>query len=547
MIRGNVGVAFKVVKLIKYSAACNISSGRKDAIPSQKAPFTTIRFQVEDRAISCTRKRFLKDFKNLRLESDASHSYNIYTSNLLVFEHIRSDTTGFRLANLRHYQNHKAKHTINMSLTRAFFLHSVLSYCVLAVTVIPLTLNLPKPYESAVAPASSDSDLLLKLHTGAPLDNTVYLSSHSFPQNLIETSGMYASHDSFVHGAIDAGAEHQHLVIQPQDVWLTMLKQVSSYLRRHKDDKEVSEKWDNLEGKSTPPMVDMFFSSMDSWMEHQFNLRSKTNWLLDWVRPNFDTVHKPDIGSMQNSTEDMIANALMMSSSSISLDVLAPFPCENGIPSITLLGTKTDWKNLLGKLDSLEQLGKEPKLYSHMLRPILSRFVATFDKPNDLSIRLFWSDIVTATPRQKLCRTTDLITGWINVFHYWDGAGSLVPNAQVQVSSNEAVQLDGITYPWRHRKDLPTSYSHVPMCLSGGTPGWSSAEVLVGMLAKSVKKGIPEGYVGAMKLAGFTLPTTVVESDHSILQPVPIWIVHANSKVLSTPLYLHPGRCRKVS
>jgi Domain of unknown function (DUF4419) len=138
--------------------------------------------------------------------------------------------------------------------TRNFILYSVLSSCANAVTVIPLTLNLPKPYENPVGPANSDSEILRTLHASTKLDNLVFISSFFTPATndlhaINKSLGIYACQDSFVRGAIDASATHQHLVIQPQDVWLTILKQMSSYLRKHKDDKDVSEKWNNLNQK----------------------------------------------------------------------------------------------------------------------------------------------------------------------------------------------------------------------------------------------------------------------------------------------------------
>jgi hypothetical protein len=446
-----------------------------------------------------------------------------------------------------------------MALTRNFIVCSVLVYCASAVTVIPLTLNLPKPYENPVRPAKSDSEILQNLHASTKLDNLVWSSSLWTPgtkylNSINESRGIYASHDSFVRGAIDASATHQHLVIQPQDVWLTILKQISSYLRKHKDDKDVSEKWDNLDGNLDaisgihPLMVNL----IDGWMGIQFGQRDKTNWLLDWVRPNVGTLARSSL--LINATdEDMIAKALMMASSTKATEDLPAFPCENGIPSITLLGTRADWTTISDKLDPLIRLkfGKEPGLYGAMLRPILSRFIETFDKPNDLGVRQFWSDIVTLTPKQKLCRTTDLVTGWINAFHYWDGAGSLVNNADPSLNNpssaskpreqmqSDALVLDNITYPWRHRKDLPTSYSHTTMCMGGDTPGWRRSQLLVGMLAKSVKKGIPEGYEQAMKQVGFKLPSSVKESDHSILKPLPAYIYHddAGDSVCSYPVF----------
>jgi hypothetical protein len=128
-----------------------------------------------------------------------------------------------------------------MANLRAVLLFSALSCYTAAVTVIPLTLNLPKPYESAVPPATSDSDLLSKLLADANLNNNAFFSPFARERfSKTPLSGIYAAQDSFFHGAIDAGAKHQHLVIQPQDVWFTVLKQLSFYMRKHKDEKEVA-------------------------------------------------------------------------------------------------------------------------------------------------------------------------------------------------------------------------------------------------------------------------------------------------------------------
>jgi hypothetical protein len=290
-----------------------------------------------------------------------------------------------------------------MVLLRSCLLYSVLSYFTAAVTVIPLTLNLPKSYESDQAPVTSDADLLSKLHEGTTLDKRPFLSRYTLESiRNVPLKGIYPSHDSFFRGAIDAGAKHQHLVIQPQEVWLTILKQLSSYLRKHKDDQDVSAMWDNLDGKTvSPPMAAMWVvNTTDSWMTTQFDLRNKASWLAEWVRPNFGTASSPDQPNiLLNSSAAMLANSLMMSSSFPASEALPAFPCANGLPSVTLEGTKDDWQNLLRKIDSLEKFGKEPRLYGRLLRPLLSRFVTTFDKPNDPAIRLFWNDIVTITPR----------------------------------------------------------------------------------------------------------------------------------------------------
>jgi hypothetical protein len=430
---------------------------------------------------------------------------------------------------------------LNMSTILGLIFCSLLVPPIYAVTIIPLTLNLPKPYENPVKPASSDYDLLFKINpdlAGGSPSEQIDQSSYSIRGNLSRVS-IYAAQDSFVRGAIDASAKHQHLVLRPQDVWLTMLTQLSFYMRKHKDDTPLRDMWDNFD-TGVPPKNNlwiMFANGMDNWAQRVFKQRNKTNWLLDWVLPAFQSA--PSLPTdMKTSDEELIANALMMARSTPSIEEIAPFPCKNGIPSITLLGKQADWMRLADKLTQMEKgsFGNEPRVYATSLRPILARAIATFDNPNDPAIRLFWNDMVTITAKQKLCQTTDVVTGWINALHFWDGNGNPISPLKMSSDSatnNQTLQLDNIIFPGRNIKDLPTAYSYVAMCVSSDSMWESSTGMLVGMMAKSIQKGIPEGYMSAMQKAGFTLPPTVVEGDHSILQPLPAHITHHGKQDVS--------------
>jgi hypothetical protein len=100
----------------------------------------------------------------------------------------------------------------------------------------------------------------------------------------------------------------------------------------------------------------------------------------------------------------------------------------------------------------------------------------------------------------------------------------------------EALHLDGITYSWRYCNATPIPNSAFPMCVVDDTPRWGSFPISGGMLTNSVKQGKPLGYEAAMKLAGFTLPSSVADSDHSILQPLPVWISYEDLSVSAISL-----------
>ena len=87
-----------------------------------------------------------------------------------------------------------------------------------------------------------------------------------------------------------------------------------------------------------------------------------------------------------------------------------------GIPSITLLGEKSDYESLLARLGKLSTFGQEPHTLSRLLTPILSHFVNVFDAPPVLE---FWS---------KICHYMGgsggpYISGWITAFCIWNTNG----------------------------------------------------------------------------------------------------------------------------
>jgi hypothetical protein len=144
--------------------------------------------------------------------------------------------------------------------------------------------------------------------------------------------------------------------------------------------------------------------------------------------------------------------------------------------------------------------------------------------------------MITATPRQLLCHTTDIVTGWINGFHFWDANGDvLLPKLSSQATANDTVRLDNVPYPWRKLNELPTAYSGLRACMSMDSPWAIYDKMSVGMMAKKIKSGIPEGYSKAMQMAELFLPSKVVESDHSILQPEPVWIEHSTGYEVRYP------------
>jgi hypothetical protein len=263
-----------------------------------------------------------------------------------------------------------------------------------AVTIIPAIFYLPGKYSGQTEPVGSDHELLVqsypKLFYKQP--NLYY---QRFMSDLMNKSlGIHPSPDSFVRGIIDAWAQNQHFVIRPADVWFTILTQMNFYLSNHQDIKEVH---NNIEFTRSIEFTTSGFLSV--WnpvhmVQRETRAQVKTNTIYNWIQPNFEET------SPVSQTEDaMTANLLVIgfinsSSSESSSSPNSSHPTARGhsstpcgMPSITLLGTQKDWQQLLLKLDRMPDFGSQPADYGSQLRPILSRFVRSFEEPNNADIR----------------------------------------------------------------------------------------------------------------------------------------------------------------
>ena len=161
--------------------------------------------------------------------------------------------------------------------------------------------------------------------------------------------------------------------------------------------------------------------------------------------------------------------------------------------------------------------------------------MATFQDPNSRDVREFWDNAIIQRS-QSSPALSHVLTGWLNGFVYWDAAGYTLEH-DVHANPRDAqMTLDNVMLPWRRLRDLPTAYSSFRMCWLDDRLASTDIDIVAGMMAKSVKKGIPEGYGAAMRNAGLTLPSTVSKSDHSILRPLSLYFGHSRVKVIRTPM-----------
>ena len=162
----------------------------------------------------------------------------------------------------------------------------------------------------------------------------------SFP----EKETLSAARNGFVVAALNAHVQHSHLVLRPEDLWFAILTQFSFYvnaragqLRGYFVEHEGRKK---LEILQEPPM-DLRRFVLDTTKLIEENVMDKGLW--EWSMPDFSTTTETDkvvalimmVGAMQKYRAYFLGT-------------------KSGIPSVTLLGEKGDWKETLQRLEFLK-------------------------------------------------------------------------------------------------------------------------------------------------------------------------------------------------
>ncbi|RDA94119.1 hypothetical protein CP533_6603 [Ophiocordyceps camponoti-saundersi (nom. inval.)] len=313
---------------------------------------------------------------------------------------------------------------------------------------------------------------------------------------------IFASSSSFIRGAIDAWAQHQHLMLRPDEVWFEVLAQLNFYMSSRAE--EVRERFVKHSGKEEI-MIEVSrgvrAETIINRLSGELQTRVKTRWLADWVKPGFST---------STAMDDVTASVLMMGLMSSYYDYGCRVIC--GIPSVTLLGTKEDWVALLKKLDLLSEFGEEPSEYASVLRPIFTGFVQSWEHPKSKETKDFWSKIAVGNVPLG-CGSMPIVSGWITGFYYWDATGQAV------VGLRNGAEVGGIRYRTHEIEDLPLSYAKVPVKLIN-FPG----------LSPETKAYLLAGNIGVQR--------TLMTDGKALATPLSSWYMYTTVEPFRMPEYI---------
>ncbi|KAF5611760.1 DUF4419 domain protein [Fusarium tjaetaba] len=267
----------------------------------------------------------------------------------------------------------------------------------------------------------------------------------SVTPSLLQENHISPSRNGLVWSAYHAYSQHHHLTIRPEDVWFSILTQLSFFINANAE--ELRSFFVAHEGKKELTVFEaatLETANIGALAQQLAGLVSKNvkdPELGDWVMPSFSTT---------TDTDRVVASVLFMGAMQKYFSYGMCLTC--GIPSVTLLGEISDWEAILTRLDRLDLLGKEPTEFAEMLRPILKHMIISFEKPDDAEIKRFWNTIATRIPADS---GIDYITGWITAFCFWDEEG--------KSKYRHATVLGEVAYPSVDIDKVPLGVASVPV------------------------------------------------------------------------------------
>ncbi|GAB7360174.1 hypothetical protein MBLNU230_g7936t1 [Neophaeotheca triangularis] len=271
------------------------------------------------------------------------------------------------------------------------------------------------------------------------------LVQSSFNDSELSTTHVSPSENGLVYAAWHAYSKHHHLVLRPEDVWFSILAQLSFYINAHAE--ELRSFFVDHEGQEELEAISEVadFGALAVQMTELMGKKVVDPGLREWVAPSFSTTTHDDT---------VVGAVLFMGAMQKYFSFGMMVTC--GLPSVTLLGSVDDWRDILQRLDKIDQLGEEPKHFANMLRPILTYMVMTFEHPASAKVDAFWNRIVH---HNYMGSGTDYLSGWLTAFCYWDEEGTAKrPSEDLNI---DLFRDKG--YPIVFMDAIPVGYASVPV------------------------------------------------------------------------------------
>lgn len=275
---------------------------------------------------------------------------------------------------------------------------------------------------------------------------------------------LHPSNNGFVRAAIAAYCDHHHLTLRPEDIWFAVLTQLSLYVNAHAEELRsffvAHQGQKELEVKAGGNIHTVDFGALARRMTELMSANVVDPELRPWIMPAFSTT---------TETDKVVASIVMMGALQKFFSYKFTLMC--GIPSVTLLGVQADWQEILHRLEKLPNLGAEATQFYNLLKPVLTRFVRSFDCPDSSETKVFWQKIAHRSGGSG----PTYLSGWITAFCFWDQDGKsmyapngIPPSGPVNPrprGQNAGCCLDNTFYHCVKIDNVPSGHSSVPVKL----------------------------------------------------------------------------------
>lgn len=272
---------------------------------------------------------------------------------------------------------------------------------------------------------------------------------------------MIPSSNGFVSSAVEAFNNHHHLQLYPEDIWFAILSQLSIYINRYGEE---------MRGKFVPPserkelivinraqhIDEIDDETLATAMGNMLEENVVDAGLRSWLMPSFSTTTTQD---------SFVARVLIMGSLQQYIHSVEESHCN--LPSVTLHGMKADWEKILERLDKLIEFGPQPTQFCTRLKPIITRFILSFDKPDSIEVKRFWNRIAHMADQGA---EGVWYSGWISAFCFWTPTGrpelrDLGRWGSRPDPEHDSLQLDGVVYDSIRADDFPPGCACVPLTI----------------------------------------------------------------------------------
>jgi hypothetical protein len=321
-----------------------------------------------------------------------------------------------------------------------------------------------------------------------------------------------AYQNGFVMGILRAFQQDLHLVLRPDDVWLAIITQFSIYLNAVDVSEDLIPMFclSKAHERKKELIIDLDKPNFTQQMAQSIQNKVNDGGLKNWMLPGFTTT----------SAEDKAVAAIVMAGTLQHYYGFTFVGNGCGFPSVTLQGERSDWENILRRVNRLLQYGKEAEEWNVLLKTVIKQMVLSFDQPDDPGTKDFWMQACHLVGSNGP-NSQGTLSGWLTAFCFWKpGArrvhGYVEKELEGTYHNKEATYgprsdqprffydrkpliLDGVRFPMINVADIPPSVVTVPVILMNFKTRLEYSTTLVsgtfGMTATPVGPDLDQTYM----------------------------------------------------